>query len=225
MTTLKPWADGPFELILHAELHMRDGTDFDRRIALISFDNAIEVAIATYLALHPLLRQNRTYSHEEVKKWLSNYHSKVDFFFCEATERGLAVPFDKAELVWYHEVRNGQYHVGGPTVPRERELAEIRAAALGIFSILFDIGDVEELLQGRIGEMSDGRPPKRDQGADRLIDERYGVVRVAGLTYYTSELLYGVDPFAYRTVAADLQSDADGGVATKLAPLEKEEAR
>lgn len=50
---LKPWAYGPFEVLLHAETHYRSGEDFDRRIAIIGFDNAIEVAITTYLSLHP----------------------------------------------------------------------------------------------------------------------------------------------------------------------------
>ena len=40
MPTLKPWVRGPFELIRHAEGHLKAGTDFDKRMALISFDNA-----------------------------------------------------------------------------------------------------------------------------------------------------------------------------------------
>jgi len=49
MSTLTPWALGPFEIILHAEMHYRDGDDLDRRIAIVGFDNAIELAIHTYL--------------------------------------------------------------------------------------------------------------------------------------------------------------------------------
>lgn len=30
MTNLKPWANGPFEQILHAEIHRLNGDDFDR---------------------------------------------------------------------------------------------------------------------------------------------------------------------------------------------------
>ncbi|WP_372156945.1 hypothetical protein ACCP96_15415 [Xanthomonas campestris pv. fici] len=78
---LKPWAYGPFELLLNAELHYRVGEDFDRRIAMVGFDNAIEVAITTYLGLHPMQRGNREYEREEIQKWLRSYHSKVDFFF------------------------------------------------------------------------------------------------------------------------------------------------
>ena len=70
---LKPWAYGPFELLVHAELHLRGGEDFDRRIALISFDNAIEVAITAYLSLHPIQRRNHEYARAQVEKWLDNY--------------------------------------------------------------------------------------------------------------------------------------------------------
>ncbi|WDT79485.1 MAG: hypothetical protein MPW14_20465 [Candidatus Manganitrophus sp.] len=76
MNTLTPWALGPFEIILHAEMHYRNGEDFDRRIAVVGFDNAIEVAIHTYLSLHPIQRQNRTYPKGDVEKWLDNFHTK-----------------------------------------------------------------------------------------------------------------------------------------------------
>ena len=89
MNPLPPWATGPFELILHAEGHLRSGNDFDRRIALISFDDAIEVAITTYLSLHPIQRNNRTYSNTDLDKWLQNYHSKLDFLEVELKSRSL----------------------------------------------------------------------------------------------------------------------------------------
>ena len=79
MNSLPPWANGPFELLVHADGHLIGGEDFDRRIALISFDNAIEVAITTYLTLNPIQRGNRSYPKADVEKWLNNYHSKLDF--------------------------------------------------------------------------------------------------------------------------------------------------
>ena len=53
MRQLKPWAYGPFEILMHAEMHYLSGEDLDRRISMIGFDNAIELAITTYLNLHP----------------------------------------------------------------------------------------------------------------------------------------------------------------------------
>src|SRR4051812_42241733 len=137
MSTLKPWAYGTFELLVHAEMHRREGGDFDRRIAIIGFDNAIEVAITTYLSLHPIQRGNRTYTNGDVVKWSGNYHTKIDFFMAEIQKRAIGCKCEKAEIVWYHEVRNGQYHGGGATVPQARELDGVRNAALWIFSVLF----------------------------------------------------------------------------------------
>src|SRR5262249_17443483 len=136
--------------------------------------------------------------------------------FQEAADRGCKVSFEKELLIWCHDVRNDQYHGGRPTVPRERELKDIRSAALEIFSILFDMTDVENLLKIRVAELTEDVSPKRTTEADKLIDERYGVVRVAGQLYYTSELLFGVDPFAYGNAFTNIQSgviedDGSGG--------------
>src|SRR5215211_1638857 len=187
MNVLPPWALGPFELILHAEMHYRDGEDFDRRIAIVGYDNAIEVAIRTYLSLHPIQRQNRQYEKARVECWLENYHTKIEFFEIEVGTRGIPSVCDKAEFVWYHEVRNGQYHVGGATIPQGRELQGIREAALWVFAVLFDVPDVESLLEQLLAERSGDDVPSRTDEDDRLIDEEFGVVHVAGEVYYTSE--------------------------------------
>ena len=112
---LKPWAGRPFELIIHAEIHYRKGSDYDRRLALISFDNSIEVSITTYLSLNPIQRGNRQYPKKDVEKWVSNYHSKLDFFTLEIQNRGLPEYKEKAEIVWYHDQRNEHYHGEGGT--------------------------------------------------------------------------------------------------------------
>jgi len=187
MNVLPPWALGPFELILHAEMHYRDGEDFDRRIAIVGYDNAIEVAIRTYLSLHPIQRQNRQYEKARVECWLENYHTKIEIFEIEVGTRGIPSVCDKAEFVWYHEVRNGQYHVGGATIPQGRELQGIREAALWVFAVLFDVPDVESLLEQLLAERSGDDVPSRTDEDDRLIDEEFGVVHVAGEVYYTSE--------------------------------------
>ena len=58
---LKPWAYGPFEVLLHAEMHYLSGEDFGRRLSMIGFDNSIELSITTYLSLHPMQRGGRIY--------------------------------------------------------------------------------------------------------------------------------------------------------------------
>jgi len=43
------WKKDPLELLEHGKSHIMIGSDFDLRIAMISIDNAMEVAIKTYL--------------------------------------------------------------------------------------------------------------------------------------------------------------------------------
>lgn len=211
--TLPPWAEGPFELIYHAELHYRAGEDFDRRIAMISFDNAIEVSITTYLSLHPLQRQNRTYQTADVEKWLKNYHSKIEFFEIECQQRGLTIVVQRPHIVWYHAIRNDQYHKGGSSTPNRSDLQGARQAALWIFSVLYDVPDVEQILEERIAEALPGPPTLREERLDRAIDNVHGMVQIAGATYYVSEVLFGLDATLYRDMGLQiLNSQANDGV-------------
>ncbi|HQU91075.1 MAG TPA: hypothetical protein PLK77_02195 [Pyrinomonadaceae bacterium] len=210
MNQLKAWADGPFDLIVHAESCLRKGSDFDRRIALILFDNSIEVSIITHLNLHPVQRKNIVYQNVDVATWSNNFHTKLDFLFDKfIADNGCTVSFDRADLIHCHDIRNGQYHAGGSTIPRARELDDIRKAALETFAILFDIPDVENLLDTRITELDPSKDlPSRSLEDDKIIDMVYGTVEIGGQTYYTSEALYGIDPFAYGNLVIDLKVDA-----------------
>lgn len=75
MSRLPPWIRYPFELIKHADDHLRTGSDFDRRMALISFDNAIEMSIITFLSLHPEQRNGLILDREKVETWKHNFHT------------------------------------------------------------------------------------------------------------------------------------------------------
>jgi hypothetical protein len=186
-------------------MHYRNGEDLDRRIAIVGFDNAIEVSIHTYLTLHPLQRQNRQYAKLDVEKWLANFHSKLDFLEVETKARGIPILCDKAMFVWYHEVRNGQYHAGGATIPQARELEGIRAAAIWVFGILFDVPDVDALLEQHLASRPGDDLPKRNDEDDRLIDREYGMVELAGRAFYLSEVLHAFDAVQYSELATEIR--------------------
>ena len=206
---LKPWAYGPFEILLHAERHYLTGEDIDRRLSMVGFDNAIELAITTYLSLHPIQRGGQTYKNEDVEKWSKNYHAKADFFFLECKSRGIVPNAKQDEIVWFHEVRNGQYHAGGSTVPDQRVLTGVRAVALEVFSILFEEEDASLLLEEHIAMMSPSPPPPRTDADDRLIDQSHDMIEVCGRAEYTSEVLYALDPDRYRELALELATSGD----------------
>jgi hypothetical protein len=171
MTAIVPWAKGPFELIVHAEEHLRKGDDFDRRIALISFDDAIEVAITTYLTLQPVLRKNREYPRAKVEEWLRNFPTKLGFLDQELVARSSSWTVEKNHILWAHDHRNEQYHGGKKGTPEQDVLAIARSAALWVFGLLFEIGDVEAVVE----EAVEKRPlpqivPLRKAEYDEAID-------------------------------------------------------
>jgi len=144
---LKPWEQVPFELIKHAEEHQIANGDFDKRMALISYDNAIEVSISTYLNLHKEQRAGKDYERKKVEDWLNNYHTKLNFFLDEFIRTsGQVPPFSKEEIIHYHKLRNDLYHEGKSLIPRENDINGLRTAALYIFSTLFAVNG-EQLLK------------------------------------------------------------------------------
>lgn len=159
MGEISTWARGPFELIIHAEGHLRDGHDFDRRIALIGFDNAIEVAISTYLSIPPQFRDGRSYKKSDVERWERDYHSKLDFLGTTLEERGVGWNVKEPDIIWVHRQRNQLYHSSYGGVPEMSVIEIARNAALWIFSVLFDVEDADAELDKSIRsrEARDGR--------------------------------------------------------------------
>ena len=93
------------------------------------FDDAIEVAITTYLSLHPIQRGNRQYSRDDTEKWNRNYHAKLDFLDVELGKRGLSWTTERASIVFVHDCRGDQYHGGTRGTPETRVIALAREAA------------------------------------------------------------------------------------------------
>ena len=208
MRKLKPWAYGPFEILMHAEMHYLSGDDLGRRISMIGFDNAIELAIMTYLNLHPIQRGGQTYKNVDVEKWKNDFHSKVEFFFADCENRNIETTAQKDEVLWFHSVRNDQYHGGGANIPPQMALEGVRAAALEVFSTLFEEQETSLLIKEYI-DMKSPTPPPRTDAHNRLIDYVYDMVEVCGQVEYASEVLYALDPNRYRELALELETRID----------------
>jgi hypothetical protein len=202
--SLPPWANGPFELLLHAEGHLLIGDDFDRRIALISFDDAIEIAISTYLTLHPIQRSNRTYPNEKRDRWLKDYHTKLDFLGEELTARALCWAVERSHIVWAHDHRNEQYHGGKKGTPEKNVLTLVRKASLWIFGVLFEVTDAEAVLKQAILDNAPPSPPQKIRQFDLAIDDKYGTIEVGDQKFYVSDALYSTDFEAYRDLGTRL---------------------
>ncbi len=114
----KPWVTGPKELLQHGLEHLRLDTDFDRRIALISIDNAVEFTIKTYLGL-PRRVTGINISRSEYNQISESFPRLLDALEQHANDRLIGI--DLADLEWYHRLRNKIYHEGsGITVERQK---------------------------------------------------------------------------------------------------------
>lgn len=166
---LPAWTRGPYELIEHAESHYIGASDVDRRIALISFDNAIEVIITTYLQLNPKLRGGETFRKDDVQKWLQNYHSKIEFFEYFTEAHDIPLESSTAEIIWYHTLRNELYHSGNGMVPELHNLDGVREAAIEVFQALFRI-NVTPLLETSVTTVA---KPEADDGKQSTVQNRF----------------------------------------------------
>jgi hypothetical protein len=198
MIQLPLWTNGPFELLVHAEGHLQSGEDFDRRMALISFDNAIEVAISTYLTLPPLLRGGQSYARADTDKWLRDYHTKLEFLGAELVRRRMPWTVDKRDIIYAHHHRNEQYHGGHKGAPEIHVLSCIRTAALWVFEVLYDDPDVETHLAQAVLSSSLPRLPQHDSAYDRALDRAYGMVELGRQAFYASEVFFSLDYTAYQ---------------------------
>src|SRR5207302_30727 len=87
-------------------------------------------------------------------------------------------------------------------------LEVIRKAAIWVFSVLFDVPDPEQVLEEAVAATAPAEPPQQDSRYDHAIDNKYGLVEIAGQPYYTSELLFGADCDAYRDLGNRLCNEA-----------------
>lgn len=111
----KPWTTGPKELLDHAFEHLAKGNPFDFRIAMISVDNAVELAIKTYLGLPKRVRGSEGPSIKRLRETGSSFPGLLDLL--EEFAIGRLSGIDLGDIEVYHRLRNTLYHEGnGVTV-------------------------------------------------------------------------------------------------------------
>lgn len=127
-----PWAEGPRELMQHAIDHLSEGGDFDRRIAMISIDNAVELMIKTFLGLPRRARGSEGPTRKELESSFNSFPSLLDLIEKYAEQKLSGVSLE--EIEWYHRLRNQLYHSGnGITV----ELSKVETY-LSLAKILYE---------------------------------------------------------------------------------------
>ena len=149
---------------------------------------------------------------------MNNYHTKLDFFEEEVKSRNITWSIEKSHIIWAHDQRNEQYHGGKKGVPDRNTLQIARAAALWIFSVLFDVSDPEAALEQAMLERTPQEPPVQDRDYDLAIDTQYGIITVGEQDYYASELLFAVDSDAYRDLGGKLMGNFEEETVDEVEP-------
>lgn len=131
-----PWTDGPRELLQHAIDHLAQGGDFDRRIAMVSIDNAVELTVKTYLGLPKRARSGSGPGRKELEDASESFPALLDLLEKYAANRIVGLSLDDIE--WYHRIRNQLYHSGNGITVEKSKVETYLELATSLFQSLFD---------------------------------------------------------------------------------------
>src|SRR5258708_5198845 len=145
----QPWASGPGEILQHGINLLQKDSDVNRRLAMLSIDNAVELMIKTYLGL-PKRVTGHSISRSEYSEISENFPKMLDALEKHIGERLEGI--DLGEIEWYHRLRNELYHQGnGLTVERQKvvvyaELAQLLFQKLFKYSLQIEKTENQELI-------------------------------------------------------------------------------
>ncbi len=146
---VQPWASGPGEILRHGLELLRKDTDTNRRLAMISIDNAVELMVKTYVGL-PKRITGVSITRKELQEVGESFSALLDALERYAPDRLDGV--DLGTIEWYHRLRNELYHQGnGLTVERDKieiyaELANVLYKNLFGHALVEDPARKTELL-------------------------------------------------------------------------------
>lgn len=145
----QPWAAGPREILEHGIALLRKDSDKNRRLALLSVDNAVELTIKTYLGL-PKRISGISVPRKEYAEFSESFPKLLDALEQYAPDKVSGI--DLGEIEWFHRLRNQLYHQGnGLTVDRDKveiysELAKLLFESLFQAQLVFELEDQHQLL-------------------------------------------------------------------------------
>lgn len=144
-----PWAAGPKEILEHGISLLRKDSDKNRRLALLSVDNAVELTIKTYLGL-PKRINGLSVPRKDFAEFSESFPKLLDALEQYASDKIAGI--DLGEIEWFHRLRNQLYHQGnGLTVDRDKvdiysELAKLLFENLFEEELVFSAEDQHQLL-------------------------------------------------------------------------------
>lgn len=113
-----PWASGPGEILRHGLSLLKKDSDTNRRLAMISIDNSVELMIKTYLGL-PKRISSLSITRKQYQEISDSFPALLDGL--EQFAPNMLDGIDLGTIEWYHRLRNELYHQGnGLTVERDK---------------------------------------------------------------------------------------------------------
>lgn len=131
------WASGAVELLKHGIEHSRLNTAFDKRIAWISIDNAVEVAVKVALSMPKQFWGGSFPSIREVEECKSSFPRFLDLLY--QYKGAVLVGVEQSDLEYYHRIRNKLYHDGTGFSVDQIQLDAFVGIAKLLIQRLFDI--------------------------------------------------------------------------------------
>src|SRR5436190_2663351 len=105
----QPWASGPGEILQHGVALLQKDSDRNRRLAMLSIDNAVELMIKTYLGL-PKRVTGLAISRPEYGEISESFPRMLDALERYAVDKLESI--NLGDIEWYHRLRNELYHQG-----------------------------------------------------------------------------------------------------------------
>lgn len=144
-----PWANGPKEILKHGLDLSKKDSDTNRRLAIISIDNSVELMIKTFLGLPKRINRLKI-TRKEYDDFTESFPKLLDALETHAPDKIIGI--DLGEIEQYHRLRNQLYHQGnGLTVDKTNveiyaELANLLFKNLFGQELIIHTTDHKELL-------------------------------------------------------------------------------
>lgn len=138
----KTWTSGAIELLSHADGHIKLDTAFDKRIAFISIDNAVEITVKTYLSLPKQFFGTDRPSRKEIEECNNGFTNYLSLLFKYAEKKLIGI--DPGDIEHYHRIRNTLYHDGTGLAVDHEYLTAYSILAKLLLKRLFNIDFKEQ---------------------------------------------------------------------------------
>jgi hypothetical protein len=130
----RPWSSGPMEILLHGISLLEHDTDTNRRLAMLSIDNSVELMLKTFLGLPQRVTGIRL-GRKDLEEIGESFPRLLDAIHQHAPEK--VRDYDISEIEWFHRLRNELYHQGNGLTVERQKVAAYAGIAKGLFRQLF----------------------------------------------------------------------------------------